>query len=303
MKRIATILFACGCGPAVGMPGESSDDTTTGDTTATSSPGTSVDTTAPGTSAGTMPEPTTVATTIDPSSTTDSSDDGCIEGCCAFLCMPDVAGLEIECDLWAQDCMKGEKCTPWANDGGPRWNSTRCTPVAAEPAQLGEVCTVEGSYMSGIDDCDVGLVCLWTDPDSGIGICVAQCTGSEADPSCEGPSTVCAIEYEGVIQLCLPECDPLAPDCPPRGGCFPSGSTFVCGDPIEPPIEPDAPCDFPWDCTAGSVCIDGVLLPGCAGDRCCTPYCDAAQPEPCGPMRVCTPIYDDGSTAGYCTAP
>src|SRR5262245_16573954 len=113
-----TAALGWACGPAVGTPGESSDDTTTSGTSATSSPGTSLETTvtsSPGTSAGTMPEPTTVATTIDPDTSTDASDE-CGEGCCDFLCPPDVAGLEIECDLWAQDCPKGEKCTPWAND-------------------------------------------------------------------------------------------------------------------------------------------------------------------------------------------
>ena len=107
--------------------------------------------------------------------------------------------------------------------------------------------------------------------------------------------------YDGLIQLCLPECDPLAPACPPRAGCFPSRSTFVCGDPIEPPIDLDTACAYPWDCAAGSFCIDGAMLPTCDASACCTSVCDTTLPEPCGPGRTCTPVYD-GSIAGYCAS-
>src|SRR5262245_15971404 len=42
-----------------------------------------------------------------------------------FVERPDGGGSN-ECDVWAQDCPPGEKCMPWANDGGSSWNSLRC---------------------------------------------------------------------------------------------------------------------------------------------------------------------------------
>jgi hypothetical protein len=68
-------------------------------------------------------------------------------------------GQTYECDLWKQDCPPGEKCMPWANDGGGSWNATRCTPLAEDPRQPGEPCTVEGSGVSGRDDCDIRAMC------------------------------------------------------------------------------------------------------------------------------------------------
>ena len=46
----------------------------------------------------------------------------------AFIQEPDGGGTDIECDLWGQDCPDGEKCMPWANDGGSSWNATKAAP-------------------------------------------------------------------------------------------------------------------------------------------------------------------------------
>src|SRR6187431_2409029 len=67
-----------------------------------------------------------------------------------FIQDPDGGGVSIECDGWAQDCQAGEKCMPWANDGGMTWNAMRCSPLAPDPALAGEACTVEGAAFSGI---------------------------------------------------------------------------------------------------------------------------------------------------------
>ena len=80
-----------------------------------------------------------------------------------------------ECDIEAQDCPEGEKCMPWANDGGDEWNGTRCSPIAKDPGPLGGPCLAEGSGTSGIDDCDLGLVCWQVDPKTNQGVCHAMC--------------------------------------------------------------------------------------------------------------------------------
>ena len=79
---------------------------------------------------------------------------------------------------------------PWANDGGDEWNATRCSPIADVPTQVGELCMVEGSGTSGIDDCDQGLVCWQVDPDTNVGVCHALC--EPGLPGCESPLSLVA---------------------------------------------------------------------------------------------------------------
>src|SRR5262245_46725118 len=57
-----------------------------------------------------------------------------------FIQDPDGGGVSIECDAWAMDCPRGEKCMPWANDGGSEWNATRCSPLDPDPAHPGDQC-------------------------------------------------------------------------------------------------------------------------------------------------------------------
>ena len=86
---------------------------------------------------------------------------------------PDVPAVEL-CDVWDDDCPRGEKCTFWANDGGALPNSTRCVPLDANPAGPGEPCRAESL---GFDDCDVGSMC-WNVDRTGHGECIPFCTGS-----------------------------------------------------------------------------------------------------------------------------
>lgn len=297
--RFIFITVACACSPVVATSDDAGDTTTADpDTTGTLTTAT----TSPGTSVGTTPEPTTFTTTVDPETTSDESDDCGEDGCCAFIgCEPD-GGSYFDCDVWAQDCPRGEKCMPWGNDGGNAWNATRCTPLDPSPGQVGDACTIELPGLSGIDTCDVGLVCMYVAPDAGIGTCIENCSGSEASPQCEEPETLCEIAFEGVIISCLHACDPLLQDCPEGAACYPGDLGFVCGDTLEPVIATGDPCNYEWDCAAGNLCVAGDVLPLCNGDACCTAYCDTTQPDACPPEQLCTPIYD-GSIAGYCIAP
>lgn len=149
----------------------------------------------------------------------------------AFITDPDGGGVSVECSIWDQDCQRGEKCAPWANDGGTEQNATRCAPVAMDPAQPGDACAVEGSGVSGIDDCDVAVLCYEVDEKSLEGTCVQMCQGSEAEPQCpEG--TWCSIMNEGVLSLCLP--DEL---CVEDEVC-----QCMCGDAVDPDCE-EGQCD------------------------------------------------------------
>jgi len=206
---------------------------------------------------------------------------------------------------------------PWANDGGSSWNATRCSPLDPAPAQAGDECTVEGSGVSGIDNCDISTMCWNVDPETNMGTCVAFCMGSEANPVCEDPNTSCVIANEGVLILCLPNCDPLLQDCGDGQACYPINDGFACA--------PDAsgemglfadPCEFINVCDPGLFCANADAVPNCAGSQgCCSSFCDTSDPM-AGAMcpgaaggQDCVPWFDMGQAppgfenVGACAIP
>jgi hypothetical protein len=283
MRRwMMTISMACACGPNVATTG---DDDTTGD----------VDDGAPeetfGGPDGDPSLPTTM-TSPDPATShapdtgeggdTTEDDEGSV-----FLPAPDL-GSAIECDVWIDDCPVGFKCMPWANDGGSSWNATKCTPLADDPNDIGDPCTVEGSPVSGIDDFD--------------GVCIGLCLGSESEPACAEPCTTCMITADGVANLCRAVCDPLAQDCPGGQACY-----ALMGDPGYAcvPVAGDgmagAPCEYINACAAGMYCADAETVPDCESSvGCCTPFCDALADAPCEdlPGGVECVAYDPDGKVG-----
>lgn len=55
-------------------------------------------------------------------------------------------------------------------------------------------------------------------------------------------------------------------------------------------------------CAPGLVCVYGIYVDGCAGDRCCTPLCNTQQPDVCPDGRVCGPA-DMSNYVGVCLSP
>ncbi len=218
-----------------------------------------------------------------------------------FIEDPDGGGVSIECSVWDQDCDEGQKCAPWANDGGNAWNATKCVPIDPAMNQPGDACSVEGSGVSGVDSCDVSSMCWNVDGKTNMGTCVAFCTGSEAAPVCDNPSTSCSIANEGVLILCLPTCDPNLQDCPEGEACYGIDTSYVCAPDAsgEMGAYPD-PCEFINACDAGSFCLDASLYPteACDGaSGCCTPTCIVGDPGACpgAPAGVeCVPWFQDG---------
>jgi hypothetical protein len=192
----------------------------------------------------------------------------------------------LDCDPFAQDCGPGEKCSAWADDGGDSWNATHCVPIDPAPAQPGEPCTVLGSPVSGVDNCDIGAMCWDVDFDTGMGTCIALCTGSIDDPDCADASTSCQISNDDSLNLCLPTCNPLLGDCPAGQGCYPGDEAFHCS--------PDASgaagaqgdeCLFVNVCDPGLACVFGDFA-GCADDTCCSQYCDITDLTACTDMGM-----------------
>ena len=204
---------------------------------------------------------------------------------------PDGGNDDFGCDLFEQDCPEGEKCMPWANDGGPVWNATRCSPVLDDPAGIGEPCLVEGSFVSGLDDCGLQSMCFGVDPDTNIGQCVPLCTGDWSEPLCD-PGQVCTPVGDLPIPLCAESCNPLAFDCTDGNLCTPAGDTFGCLPPSSSAGQGD-PCEVVTACDPGHACIDDSLLPECEGSSCCSSLCDLSAPT-CPDGLTCVEWYRDG---------
>ncbi len=199
------------------------------------------------------------------------------------------------------------KVVPWANDGGDSWNATRCVALAPEPVGNGGTCVAEGSGVTGIDDCERGAICWGVDPVPLGGSCVSFCGGSEAAPECpEG--LACVIANDGVLPLCLRECDPLAPVCAGAEVCANAGSSpgsdvFVCVP--SPPLVVLAfaePCQYlPYVCGPGLACVAAEHVPGCDANGCCTTVGELSQMPTCpGRGQTCLPFDETRPLAGPC---
>lgn len=268
--------------------GDETGSMTTGPTSATSA----------SSSASTTDTPTT-SDTDNPSTTMPGS---------GFIQDPDGNSVSIECSVWDQDCPDGEKCMPWANDGGNAWNAVHCTPIADDPDAPGEPCSVEGSPVSGIDTCELGSMCWDVDPMTNEGVCIDMCSGSEAFPKC-APVDRCAITNDGVLIVCLPACSPFAADCEAEHICHPIAvdEEWVCVPAAPELAEYGQPCTDFYDCGPGLACASSQQVMGigeCGPELggCCTAFCDLDVADGCPDAalgQVCVPFYEEGDAPPF----
>lgn len=209
-----------------------------------------------------------------------------------ILVPDDTPSSTKECDVFAQDCPDGEKCMPYANDGGSSWNAAKCSPLDAMPKQQGDPCHAEGNGVAGLDNCDISLICWFLNLDND-GVCTDQCGGTIDSPTCPDLQQVCDISNDGVIAICLDTCNPLTQDCPPEQICFNSGSVnFVCDmDASGDGGQYQDPCVYINECDYGLYCASQAGVPGCQNpDGCCAPYCSLSAPD-CPMDTECQPWY------------
>ncbi|MCY1055899.1 hypothetical protein [Nannocystis sp. SCPEA4] len=223
----------------------------------------------------------------------------------AFIMPP---GPPAACDVYAQDCPSGFKCTA---EGPPPLDSESitCSPIVAEPDQAGEPCQVlvEGHF--GPDTCDIGLFCDDVDPQTSTGTCAVMCQGSSNQP-------VCAADEEcfgySEIPLCVPHCDPLLQDCPAGDSCQYAGVDFICLE-VAFANQVFEGCGGDWRCAPGLSCADGDVAAECVigveGPGCCSPYCDLSSPSCPGVGQQCRAYYAPGEAppglenVGVCALP
>lgn len=220
----------------------------------------------------------------------------------------------FECSVIEQDCPVDEKCMPWANDGGPAWNASRCSPNEPEAVPTGGTCTVEGFAVSGIDDCELGSMCWAVDPDTLQGTCKAFCDSAAPD-ACDGPQR-CVPLNDGEVPVCLSACDPRDPSsCAEGEACrFVPEHDFSCL-PLQGGLVLTSAVCTDEICEPDSTCVDGASLPSCAGPACCSPWCDDGDPgadagcAALDPALGCEPFYARGAaplgleTLGACASP
>lgn len=305
---MASVVAALGCGPSLATDPSGADDSTSASSGAdTQGTMTTIDAT---TLDATTVDPTIgsdVATTIDPSTSGESDASSSSDG--SFIMEPDWGGtacsLVLACDVWAQDCPRGEKCIPWSADGDDLLDGClipRCSRLDPDPVQPGDTCTMRDGPWSGVDDCEIGSFCWDVDPQTNEGTCVANCSGSEANPICEGDLT-CFFGYDGWITACVPGCDPLAPECADGMTCTSRQYDAAVCLPLSLvlPAAPSEACDSSVGCGAGFVCLPSDRVADC-GDvgSCCTALCDPAMPACAAEVPVCTPLGDNAAVGG-CT--
>ncbi len=284
MGLYAALAVACGPGVDADLPEAGSTSSTTGDATGGS----------------TSARLGTSSSGVDTRRGDTTSPDA------GFLSSWDAGPSPFRCSTSAQDCPPGQKCTLWADDGGPAYNASRCVDIAPNPAGLGEACTVpERSTPSGLDDCDLGLLCWYVH--EGQGTCVEFCGGMPDVPVCP-PDHSCTVSGAGVVSICVGECDPVAQDCRPGHACYPIHDGFACA--------PDAsgrggahgdPCRFVNSCDPGLVCTDSDAHSACAGATgCCSTVCRtsaAGSDAACAtldPGQSCAPWFVPGmAPPGY----
>ena len=250
----------------------------------------------------------TAATNLDFTTSSSTTDDSAGVG---FVV--DAGPSPLECSVIEQDCPPGEKCSPWADDGGSAYNASRCVPLDPARGDVDEPCTVRGTPTSGMDTCGLGLMCWFFEPGTSQGVCTPHCTGIDNAPTCDDPHRRCMVGANGVPALCLPNCDPLDPtSCWAGQGCYPVDDHLTCApDASGDGGGPFETCEFINGCAPGSACLDAEEVGPCESDEaatCCTPFCSLTDPT-CPQGTVCVPYHRDGAAApklfdlGFCGSP
>lgn len=213
------------------------------------------------------------------------------------------------CDPQAQDCPEGEKCTFFIDDANPE-GANKCVPVVGR-GLAGDPCM---ALEDDTDSCDVGFLCWGVGPDNTSGACVEMC--DEQDECSTGDP--CTITNGGMLPLCLPKCDPLAPDCPVGWACYDDGGfsdNWFCDSDSSARLGVHGdPCEFINACNPGLICavaetVDSDTCTASGAIRCCAVVCDTSETVMCpGPTEECISYYDgppppEYASVGVCVIP
>ncbi len=201
--------------------------------------------------------------------------------------------VENDCDPFSQNCPENQKCVPYAKQGASGWDGTKCVEVTGDRGP-GDTCMTPEGPLAGVDDCALGSIC-WNVDEDNLGICYAQCSGSDRNPMCP-PQHKCVVTAGNYVDLCYRSCDPLSDDCPPDDVCVPSASAFFCvSSGLGEPAQVNEICEGPVSCAKGLVCLTAETASSVCDDQapgCCQPFCQLPDGLCPNPDQQCHPWYD-----------
>ena len=153
---------------------------------------------------------------------------------------------------------------------------------------------IEGELFDA-DTCEKSSVCWNVDLQTGEGTCLEFCHGIPRNPFCP-QGFVCHIPSDGLLNVCLPWCDPLAQDCAGDELCLPYGNSWGCVlDASGEEGQYGDPCEYANTCDPGLICLNPEYVPDCQASGCCSPFCDTSAPNTCPTEgQVCIPWYEEG---------
>ncbi len=210
-------------------------------------------------------------------------------------------GYAAACDIDAQDCGAGKRCT-FADDGGAVKRT--CVDLADQPAAQDEVCTRPNGLL-GHDTCAAGLFCSFYGGRhlSGSGdtatyerVCSPLCAAAD-DCGEQGRCMYLSDSLYERMGYCRPSCaDPFGTSCGDDQKCAPQArieggfiTTLIC-TPAGPAAAGEG-CTYNTDCGVGHACAQNANAA-----LVCTPYCDAAHA--CAPGYQCDPLSLDEPVLG-----
>jgi len=258
-------VFVLGCGASgaeTGVAGSSGGSTSTSST-------------------GTSPTSTAVSSTSD--------------GSAGFANILDLPMPGVVCDPWQDTCPMEQKCKPYSVGLGD-FSEASCVPIAEPPTPAGEGCGA--AIWSMTDECERGAVCHGFMLPEGSWRCHELCSGSPQDPTCADACSRCTVLGNGIAGVCLLSCDPRVPNCAEGQVCvtLAEEGRFLCA-PVPGSSAAGETCFAVSDCTEGTGCVGAALVPGCMGDKCCTPVCDLDGADTCAkalPGTLCAPLPVSG---------
>jgi hypothetical protein len=297
----ALLIFLCACGKETGNESSVTESATSNNLTVFT--GITSGTEVSGNVTSTIPSE---ATDVGTAGETEVVSDSASDGCSTIRCTGTTGSGELPCDIWAQDCPRGQKCNPVSEGGVFDWNGDRCIPVPLMPKGIGEACSFESNdQWSGVDDCALGAFC-WAE------VCTPICIGSPDNPSCS-PGLECVITSYGALAICLPECIPLGFPCQDAESlCIPDpdlpGLFHCVADETGDQGQVFSPCQSDQNCDYGMMCGINVAIECPPDQGCCTPFCDLTQPicpgdgQTCNPWNLNNPVPPGLQDVGFCTA-
>lgn len=304
---LALLLVGCGGQPATTSEATATNSSGDGSGTATAGESSTTSQTSEATNTGTMGEGTSSETSD--SSETGGSDStaGTTEGSTTidFVSNPDMGEPGCTSILLEGECPEGQKCMPYANDGGSAWNAVECFDIMGD-GMAEEPCSVVDNGVSGMDTCAPGHMCWNVDPETLMGECVAFCKGTTENLYCEQEGYECIAASEpDVLALCLFPCSPILQDCQEGEGCYPANNSYSCAPVSVAEGEGLAgdPCEFINGCQPGLACMQGQLVPDCMSEYCCAPFCELDNPACENPEATCRPVWEQSQVwpnAGFC---